>query len=91
VDLLRAGRERVEPAGDAVVEARADADHHVAIVHRHVGLVGAVHAEHAEPVLVGRRIGAEPHQGRGDREAGQLDQLAQQLRLGPELMTPPPV
>ena len=79
VDLLRAGRERVEPAGDAVVEARADADHHVAVVHRPVGLVGAVHAEHAEPLRIGGRKGAEPHQGRGDREAGELDQLAQQL------------
>ena len=79
VDLLRARREGVEPAGDAVVEARADADHHVAIVHRHVGFVGAVHAEHAEPLRIGRRIGAEPHQRRGDREAGELDQFAQQL------------
>ena len=69
VDLLRAGREGVEPAGDAVVEARADADHHVAIVHRQVGFVGAVHAEHAEPLRIGRRIGAEPHQRRGDRES----------------------
>ena len=62
-------REGVEPAGDAVVEARADADHHVAIVHRQVGLVGAVHAEHAEPLRIGGGIGAEPHQGRGDRES----------------------
>ena len=49
-------------------------------MHRHVGFVGAVHAEHAEPVLARCRIGAEPHQGRGDREAGDLDQFAQQLR-----------
>ena len=93
VDLLRVRRERVEPAGDAVVEARADADHHVAIVHRPVGFVGAVHAEHAEPLRIGGRKGAEAHQRRGDREAGELDQLAQQLAgaSGPELMTPPPV
>ena len=68
-------------------------DHHVAIVHREVGLVGAVHAEHAEQLRVGGRIGAEPHQGRGDREAGQPHELAQQraTACGPELMTPPPV
>ena len=30
-------REGVEPAGDAIVEARADADHQIAIVHRVVG------------------------------------------------------
>ena len=80
VDLLRARRERVDPAGDAVVEARTDAQHDVAAVHRHVGLVGAVHAEHAEPVLAGRRIGAEPHQGRSDRKTRRLDQFAQQFR-----------
>ena len=92
VDLVRARRERIEPAGDAVVEARADADHHVAIVHREVGFVGAVHAEHAEPLRIGRREGAEPHQRRGDGKAGEPDQLAQQLRRpGPELTTPPPV
>ena len=79
VDLLRARREGVEPPGDAVVEARADADHHVAIVHRPVGLPGAVHAEHAEPLRIGGREGAEPHQRRGDRKAGELDELAQQL------------
>src|SRR3712207_7337646 len=41
-------REAVEPAGDAVVEARAEIDHHVAAVHGEVRLVGPVHAEHAE-------------------------------------------
>ena len=79
MDLLGVGREGGEPAGDAVVEACADAQHHVAIVHGQIGLVGAVHAEHAEPVLAGRRIGAEPHQRRGDREAGQVDQFTQQM------------
>ena len=74
------GEKASSAAGDAVVEARADADHDVAIMHRHVGFVGAVHAEHAEPVLAGRRIGAEAHQRRGDRKAGDLDQFAQQLR-----------
>ena len=79
VNLDRVRREGVDTAGDAVVKARADVDHHVAVVHGHVGLVGAVHAEHAEPLLVGRRIGAEPHQGRGDGEARQFHQLAKEL------------
>ena len=78
------GREGVDAAGDAVVEARADGDHHIAIVHGEVGLVRAVHAEHAEPLLVGGRIGAEAHQGRGDGKAGEAHQLAQDLaRLRP--------
>jgi hypothetical protein len=29
----------------------ADADHDIAIMHRHVGFIGAVHAQHAQPVL----------------------------------------
>jgi hypothetical protein len=32
-----------------------------------------------QPVLARCRIGAQPHQRRGDREIGQLDQFAQQL------------
>ncbi len=69
--------------GDAVVEARADAHHDVAVVHGEVGLVGAVHAEHAEPFLARGRKRAQPHQRGGDRKAGEAHQLAQQLaRLG---------
>ncbi len=82
MDFLRAGRKGVEPPGDAVVEAGADADHQVAIVHRPVRLPGAVHAEHAEPLRIGGRESAEPHQGRGDGKAGELDQFAQMLRRG---------
>ena len=84
VDLARARGEGVEPAGDAIVEARADVHHHVAIVHRHVGFIRAVHAEHAHPVVAGGRVGAEPHERRRDGEARRCHQFAQQLaRLGP--------
>ena len=79
VDFFRARREGVEPAGDPVVEARTDGDHQIAIVHRPVGFPSAVHAEHAEPLRIGGRKGAEPHQGRGDRKAGELGKLAQGL------------
>ena len=80
MDLGRARREGVEPAGDAIVETGADGDHQIAIVHRIIGLERPVHAEHAEPVAAGGRIGAEPHQGRGDRKAGEFDEFAQQRR-----------
>ena len=79
MDLARVRRERVDAAGDAVVEARADAQHHVAVVHRPVRLVGAVHAEHAEPLRVRGRKRAEPHQRRGHREARHARELAQQV------------
>src|SRR4029079_6132025 len=42
-------------------------------VHRHVGFERAVHAEHADPFRIGRGESAEPHQRRGDWEAGELD------------------
>ena len=38
-----------------------------------------MHAEHAQPLRIGRGKRAEPHQRRGDREAGELDQFAQQI------------
>ncbi len=81
--LGAAGAERVQPPGDPVVEPRADIDHQVAIMHRHVGLVKAVHPQHAQPVRPAGGIGAKPHQRRGHGNARRRDQLAQKAaRLG---------
>jgi hypothetical protein len=80
VDFLGPRREGVEAAGDAVVETRADGDHQIAVVHGVIGLIGPVHAEHAEPVRARARIGAETHQRRGDRKAREAHQFAQQRR-----------
>ena len=80
VDLFRARRKGVETSGDAVVEARADRDHQIAVMHGVIGFPGAVHAEHAKPVFARPRIGAEPHQRRGDGKARQADEFAQQRR-----------
>ena len=45
VDDLAVGAEEVLRIADhAVVEARADGEQHVAVLHRHVGLERAVHA-----------------------------------------------
>ena len=54
VDELGARRELGQLAGDAVVEAGADRDDQVGVVHRVVGGAGAVHAQHPEPALVAR-------------------------------------
>ena len=51
-------------------------------MHRHVGLIEPVHADHPEILRIGGRKGAEPHQGQGAGKAGQVDQLAEQLRSG---------
>ena len=79
VDLLAVRRELLDQAGDTVVEARAQADHQVAIMHGMVGFPGAVHAHHAQPFGTRGREGAQAHQGRGHGETGQVHQLAQQL------------
>ena len=60
-------------ANHAVVETGADGEQHVAVLHRHVRLVGAVHAEHAEKFRVARRDRAQAHQRVGARRAKQLD------------------
>ncbi len=67
MDDLGARAELLGVVGDPVVQARAGGQNHVGVVHRHVGFVGAVHTEHAEELLVGARIGAQPHQRVGDR------------------------
>ena len=78
MDLARAWREGVELAGDPVVEARADGHHDVAVMHGVVGLEAAVHAQHAQPLVVRGREGAQAHQGRGHRRAGQGGEFPQQ-------------
>jgi hypothetical protein len=62
------GTELARMVGDAVVEAGAHGEDHVGLMHGHVGLIGAVHAEHAEELLVVAGKGAEAHQRVGDRE-----------------------
>jgi len=64
---------------DAIVEAGTDGDQDIAVLHRHVGFEGAVHAEHAEEQGVGRRKGAQPHQRAGQRI---LEQAAETRQLG---------
>jgi len=66
-------------ADHAVIEARADREQHVAVLHRHVGFIGSVHAEHAHELRVGRGITAESHQRVGARETQHAHQLGELL------------
>ena len=66
------GRERVEVAGDAVVEAGAEADDQVAALQPGHGGHGAVHAGHAEVLRVAVRERAAGHQRGDDRHPGEL-------------------
>jgi hypothetical protein len=80
MDLLAVRRERVEPPGHAVVEPGTDVEHDIAAMHREIGFVGAVHAEHAEELRIVGRIGAQAHQSAGDGEAGFANEADQRGR-----------
>jgi hypothetical protein len=69
VDELRVRRELIQLAGDAVIEAGADRDDEVRLVHRVVRRAGPVHAEHAQPLGPAGREAAEAVERAGDREA----------------------
>src|ERR1022692_3983539 len=90
MDLLRAGREGVDAAGDAVVEACADADHHVAIVHRHVG--SSVPCMPSMPIHCGSAEGKAPSPISVE-VIGKPESLTssrkRSLAALPELITPP--
>jgi hypothetical protein len=70
-----------------------DAHHDVALVHGQVGLVGAVHAEHAEPLRV-RTPGTRPSPISVEvtgKPVTRASSRNSRLASGPELITPPPV
>jgi hypothetical protein len=79
VDDLGLGGEVGDLAGDPVVEAGAEGDQQVGLLHRHDGRVVAVHARHAEAqlVIVGER--AAGHEGGDHRHLEQLRQLLEGL------------
>ena len=76
---LASRRERVDLAGDAIVEAGAERDQQIALLHRRDRRRVAVHAGHAETerVVVGER--AAGHQRGDDVAVDQLGELAQRL------------
>ena len=78
VDFFGLGRERIEASSHPVVEARAEADDQVRLVHRQIGFIGAVHAQHAEPLVRRRREGAQAHERGRNRATDPIRQFAQQ-------------
>ncbi len=73
------GGEGLDLRRHAIVEPDADGHEHIASADGHVGVVGAVHAQHAGPERIACGEGAEPHQGRDDRDL-------KSSREGPELL-----
>ena len=83
MDELGADAEFFKVAGDPVVEAGADGNDQIGLIHGHVRRVGAVHAQHAEPQVVAAGKAAQPHQGVGDRRGGEFAEFVQfSRRLG---------
>jgi hypothetical protein len=74
-DLLRLRQEVRRHTDHAVVKTRTDGNQHITVLHRHIGFVGTVHAQHAEELRIGTRIGTQAHQGVGTRQAQRLHQL----------------
>ena len=79
MDDLRVGGEGRDLARDPIVEAGAEGDQEVGLLHRGDRRVVAVHPGHAEGQRVAVGEGAPGHEGGDDRCARQLDQLAQGL------------
>ena len=71
------GAEMGDLAGYPIIEPRADRDQRIGFVHRHVRLIGAMHAEHTDKLLVGARIRTQTHQGAGDRKSQHPHQFHQ--------------
>jgi hypothetical protein len=60
MDDLGARTELPAIIGDPVIEAGAHGENDIAVVHGHIGLVEAVHPQHAQKLPIRSGIGAEP-------------------------------
>ena len=69
-----------EVPGGAVVEPGADGEQQVAVLHRRVRRVGAVHADHAEEPRVVAGQDADAHEGRDGGHVHRFLHLAERLR-----------
>jgi hypothetical protein len=78
--MRRASGKVLRIADDTIVETRADGEQDVAMLHGHVGFQGAMHTEHADELLVSRRIPSQTHQGIGDGETKQPREQCHVLR-----------
>ena len=79
VDDLGLGGEGADLAGDPVVEAAAQGDEQIGLLHGGDGGVVAVHAGHAQAQRVAVGEGAAGHEGGDHGDAGALGQRAQGL------------
>ena len=76
--LSRPGTEVADATGNSIVETSTYIDHEIAIVHRHIGFIHAMHAEHSKPIPAGCRVCAEAHESRGYGKISLADQISKQ-------------
>ncbi len=76
MDDLGMGGKGVDSAGDPVVEAGPHRDQEIAIGHRHVGEIGAVHPQHSHAERIGAGKAAQPHESHGHRDVELLGQFS---------------
>ena len=74
MDDARARREILGPPDDAVIEAHADADDQVGVLHGQVRLHRAVHADHAQGLWVLLGEDAEAQERCADGQSAALDE-----------------
>jgi len=76
-------------ADDSIIEARAYGKQNVAILHRHIGFVGACIPSIAEEQRIGCGIPSQAHERIGARESQLLTSVVSCF-AAPERTTPPP-
>ena len=82
MDNSRARTELFGAIGHPIIKPRTDGQDQIRMVHGHIGLISAMHTEHAQELLVSGRISTQPHQRIGDgkvQRAGQFSQLPGRL------------
>ena len=79
-DLAVGAKEMFRIADHPVVEARADGEQHVAVLHRHVRFVRSVHAGQAGELRIGSRQPAQSHQSVRARIAELADETRELRR-----------
>src|SRR3546814_9319395 len=82
VNLLAVRREGIQPASDAIIESRAQAQDQIGAIHRHIGFIRAMHAQHSQPLRRGSRESAKAHQRAGDwRSEEHTSELTSTMRI----------
>ena len=67
MDNFCLGGKGIELSGDSIIKPGTNRDKQVALGHRHVGCIGAVHAEHTHGQFMVTGKCPKSHQGHGDR------------------------